>query len=295
MRHFKITSCVGVAVAMTALTACYARITPPGPGPTTTTTEAPTTTTTVSTTPVPVVNAAPNPIPTAWPRNAPPPIPSLTPASTAAPPDDRIADPVNAAAECGGWHQQSNYGDRWSAASTWWAYSCTYTSDTGNPFQGSGGFACVCDGYYEDINTRTDYYVWDGANAVFYGQAYDDWFIDGYNGWSYMQQSLWWDAATAQWYELMPAITSFTPAGGPVGTVVDIQGSNFTGATSVLFDSSIYSSGTFPDYPGIFASYTVDSSSEIHATVPAGATSGLIVVTTPDGAASTQTLFTVTP
>jgi hypothetical protein len=111
-----------------------------------------------------------------------------------------------------------------------------------------------------------------------------------------MQQSLWWDAATAQRYALIPTITSSTPAGAPVGTVVDIQGSNFSGATSVLFDGSIYSSGITEDYPGIFASYTVDSSSEIHATVPAaGATSGLIVVTTPDGAASTHTLFTVTP
>ena len=66
-----------------------------------------------------------------------------------------------------------------------------------------------------------------------------------------------------------PTITSFTPAGGPVGTVVTITGTNFCGATQVLFNAT----------PATV--YTVVSGTSITATVPAGATSGLIHVTTP--------------
>jgi len=194
---------------------------------------------------------------------------------------------VNAAATCGDWHEQSNYGDRWSSASTWWEYSCTYSRDEcgGRGCCRGGGGACEPDGYYETLSTWIDYYVWDGTNAVFYGEAYNVWFVDAYDGYSYTEQYDWWDAATAQWYDLLPAITSFTPAGGPVGTVVDIRGSNFSRATSVTFS------------PGTSANYTVDSNSEIHATVPAGATSGPISITTldVDGSAVSSATFTLTP
>src|SRR5207247_1779000 len=77
-----------------------------------------------------------------------------------------------------------------------------------------------------------------------------------------------------------PTITSFTPASGPVGTSVTISGTNFTGATAVLFNS-------------VSASFTVNSATAITATVPAGATSGPIGVTTPDGTASSASSFTV--
>jgi len=62
------------------------------------------------------------------------------------------------------------------------------------------------------------------------------------------------------------AITGFSPANGPPGTVVSITGTNFTGASAVYFD-------------GIPASlFTVNSPTSITATVPANATSGLITV-----------------
>src|SRR5438046_7017613 len=77
-----------------------------------------------------------------------------------------------------------------------------------------------------------------------------------------------------------PTITSCTPASGPVGTSVTISGTNFTGATAVLFNS-------------VSASFTVNSATAITATVPAGATSGPISVTTPDGTASSAGSFTV--
>src|SRR5439155_1230252 len=70
------------------------------------------------------------------------------------------------------------------------------------------------------------------------------------------------------------------PASGPVGTSVTISGTNFTGATAVLFNS-------------VSASFTVNSATAITATVPAGATSGPISVTTPDGTASSASSFTV--
>ncbi|HVS33890.1 MAG TPA: IPT/TIG domain-containing protein [Thermoanaerobaculia bacterium] len=64
-----------------------------------------------------------------------------------------------------------------------------------------------------------------------------------------------------------PSIANVTPSSGPVGTVVTISGVNFSGGvTSVTFN-------------GVAASFTVDSDSQITATVPAGATTGPLVVT----------------
>src|SRR5437762_6491921 len=77
-----------------------------------------------------------------------------------------------------------------------------------------------------------------------------------------------------------PTISSFTPSSGPVGTSVTISGTNFTGASAVLFN-------------GTSASFTVSSATAITATVPAGATSGPISVTTPGGTASSAASFTV--
>src|SRR5437867_423054 len=77
-----------------------------------------------------------------------------------------------------------------------------------------------------------------------------------------------------------PTITGFTPASGPVGTGVTISGTNFTGTTAVNFN-------------GLSASFTVNSATSIQATVPAGATSGPIGVTTPSGTATSASTFTV--
>jgi hypothetical protein len=77
-----------------------------------------------------------------------------------------------------------------------------------------------------------------------------------------------------------PTVSSFTPTSGSVGTSVDIQGAGFTGARSVAFN-------------GANASYSVDSDSEIHATVPSGATTGPISVTTPNGTGTSSSTFTV--
>ncbi|GAB3743321.1 hypothetical protein GCM10027594_22530 [Hymenobacter agri] len=75
-------------------------------------------------------------------------------------------------------------------------------------------------------------------------------------------------------------ITSFTPASGPVGTTVTLTGTNFTGATAVSLN-------------GTAATFTVVSATQITLAVPAGATSGLISVTTPNGTAVAATPFLV--
>ena len=80
-----------------------------------------------------------------------------------------------------------------------------------------------------------------------------------------------------------PVISSFTPTSGPVGTVVTITGSNFTGASSVLIDSIAASP------------YTVNLATQIIATVPVGATIGKISVTTAGGTALSATDYSVVP
>lgn len=80
-----------------------------------------------------------------------------------------------------------------------------------------------------------------------------------------------------------PTITGFTPNNGCAGsgTSVVITGTNFTGTSAVTF----YNSQT--------AVFTVNSSTQITATLPAGAATGAISVTTPAGTAATPGNFTV--
>ncbi|HMC67999.1 MAG TPA: IPT/TIG domain-containing protein, partial [Mycobacteriales bacterium] len=79
-----------------------------------------------------------------------------------------------------------------------------------------------------------------------------------------------------------PTVTSFSPTSGPVGTQVDVQGTNFTGATAVTFNG-------VPD-----TSFQLNSSIDITAHVPTGATTGQIAVTTPNGTGASASNFTVT-
>ncbi|KAA9331108.1 IPT/TIG domain-containing protein [Adhaeribacter soli] len=64
-----------------------------------------------------------------------------------------------------------------------------------------------------------------------------------------------------------PTITSFTPTSGPVGSIVTITGTNFTATTNVLFDGSVRAT-----------TLTVNSATQITATVPAGAVTGFLIV-----------------
>ena len=78
-----------------------------------------------------------------------------------------------------------------------------------------------------------------------------------------------------------PSITSFSPASGPVGTVVTIFGTGFLGASKVKVN-------------GVTATITKDTATKIKIMVPAGATTGNIKVVTRVGIVKTATVFTVT-
>ena len=78
-----------------------------------------------------------------------------------------------------------------------------------------------------------------------------------------------------------PAVTSFTPTSGPVGTSVVITGSNFAGVTAVKFNGA--------DAAG----YIVDSATQITVPVPNTATTGPISVQTSFGTGVSASNFTL--
>lgn len=78
-----------------------------------------------------------------------------------------------------------------------------------------------------------------------------------------------------------PAIESFSPASGPEGTQVTLQGSFFNGATSVTVGRA--------DCTQV----TVVGADRIIAVIPAGAVSGTLAVVTPGGRAVSSQSFTV--
>ena len=83
-------------------------------------------------------------------------------------------------------------------------------------------------------------------------------------------------------FDVTPQITSFSPTSGPVGDLVTITGNSLTQTTSVSFG-------------GVSTTdFTVNSDTQVNATVPTGAQSGNIVITTRGGTATSATSFTVT-
>jgi uncharacterized repeat protein (TIGR03803 family) len=84
-------------------------------------------------------------------------------------------------------------------------------------------------------------------------------------------------------FRVTPQITSFSPTSGAVGTVVTITGVSLTQATNVTFG-------------GVKATtFTVNSDVQVTATVPTGAVTGKIAITTPGAIAKSGATFTVTP
>ena len=84
-------------------------------------------------------------------------------------------------------------------------------------------------------------------------------------------------------FRVTPVISTFSPTSGPVGTSVVITGNSLTGATSVTFGGAKATS------------FTVNSYTQVTATVPTDAKTGKIGTTTPGGTATSATVFTVTP
>jgi endonuclease G len=78
----------------------------------------------------------------------------------------------------------------------------------------------------------------------------------------------------------VPGITNVSPASGSIGSSVLIKGTNFGGVALVWFN-------------GTNAAFTLNSSNQITATVPTGATTGPISVIAPGGLAVSAGSFTV--
>jgi DNA/RNA endonuclease G (NUC1) len=78
-----------------------------------------------------------------------------------------------------------------------------------------------------------------------------------------------------------PDIASFAPTAGTTGTPVILTGTNFSSVSSVSFN-------------GVSADFTVNSTTQITANVPAGATTGPLSVTSPGGTATSAGSFTIT-
>jgi hypothetical protein len=80
----------------------------------------------------------------------------------------------------------------------------------------------------------------------------------------------------------VPTVSGFVPTSGVVGSTVTLNGAGFSTATKITFND-------------VAAKFTVNSDTQITATVPSGATSGKIAVTTPAGTATSAANFTVIP
>jgi hypothetical protein len=80
----------------------------------------------------------------------------------------------------------------------------------------------------------------------------------------------------------VPTVSGFVPTSGAVGSTLTLNGAGFSTATKITFN-------------GVAAKFTVNSDTQITATVPSGATSGKIAVTTPAGTATGAASFTVIP
>ena len=79
-----------------------------------------------------------------------------------------------------------------------------------------------------------------------------------------------------------PLVSGFVPPRGGAGQTITISGANFSGTTKVTFNN-------------IVAVFKIQSATEIIATVPTNATTGLIAVFTPFGNAASPTSFGFVP
>jgi uncharacterized repeat protein (TIGR03803 family) len=86
-----------------------------------------------------------------------------------------------------------------------------------------------------------------------------------------------------QQFKVTPGVARFSPPSGPIGTSVTINGTGLIQTTKVTFGGA----------PA--TTFTVNSDSKITATVPSGAKTGKLAVTTPGGSATSAGTFSVTP
>jgi uncharacterized repeat protein (TIGR03803 family) len=83
-------------------------------------------------------------------------------------------------------------------------------------------------------------------------------------------------------FRVTPGIKNFNPTSGKVGTSVVITGQSLSQTTKVAFGSKK-------------ATFTVNSDTQVTTTVPTGAKTGAVVITTLGGSATSPGVFTVSP
>ena len=83
-------------------------------------------------------------------------------------------------------------------------------------------------------------------------------------------------------FRVTPQLLSFNPTSGAVGTAVQITGVSLTQTTKVTFGGVVVTN------------FTVNSDTQVTATVPTGAKTGKIAITTAGGVATSSGVFTVT-
>ena len=172
-------------------------------------------------------------------------------------------------------------GTSWAAPT--WAGFCALINQARANAGKTGGIGLLNPSLYPLIGTSNFYDVTSGSNAEGSKAAgkysatvgYDETTGIGTPDVGVLINTLVGQTATA------PTLTGFSPTSGPVGTSVTINGTNFSGVTAMAFN-------------GTAASYTVNSATQIVATVPTGATTGTIKVTTSAGSATSSSAFTVT-
>lgn len=90
------------------------------------------------------------------------------------------------------------------------------------------------------------------------------------------------DGFLASFSDVLPLPRTLSPAAGPIGSTVTITGQNLGSTTQVMFN-------------GVPATFTVVGPNQITVTVPSGATTGTVSVTTPAGTVSSPIAFRVGP
>ena len=135
-------------------------------------------------------------------------------------------------------------------------------------------FGAEGEGFYQ-INDNPEATPFQNTNGLLYGDTFYGGGGGGCNGESGCGMFY-------SWADSLPASVSTVPFFGKVGSTVEILGQGFTSATTVSFN-------------GTPATATVVSGDYLSATVPAGATTGFVTVTTSSGTLTSNRQFVVAP
>ena len=137
-----------------------------------------------------------------------------------------------------------------------------------------GAYTCV--GGNDDVDNTTT------CSAVTFNSRFGVTYLVFLNGYDNTEIGDFGVTLTCAATPTAPAITSLNPASGPTGSTVTVTGSNFTGATGATVNGVAVTN------------FTVVNGTTVTFTVPAGAATGNVVLTTSTGIPSNGIIFTVT-